>query len=46
MTTFVIGTDNNITAFGTPEQAQDLLALGGRAFTSEKENQLLRSGDR
>jgi hypothetical protein len=37
MTTFVIGTDNNIVAFGEPEQAQDLLALGGQAFTSEHE---------
>ena len=37
MTTFVIGTDNNITAFSTPEQAQDLMALGGQAFVSEKD---------
>jgi len=37
MSTFVIGTDNNITAFAQPEEAQELLALGGRAFVSEKE---------
>ena len=37
MTTFVIGTDNDITAFSTPEQAQELLALGGQAFVSEKD---------
>jgi len=37
MTTFVIGTDDNITAFSTPEQAQDLMALGGQAFVSEKD---------
>jgi Protein of unknown function (DUF3489) len=37
MTTFVIETDDNITAFETPEQAQDVLALGGQAFISEKE---------
>jgi hypothetical protein len=37
MTTFVIGTDNDITAFSTPEQAQDLMTLGGQAFVSEKD---------
>ena len=37
MTTFVIGTDNNITAFAQPGEAQDLLAQGGRAFVSEKD---------
>lgn len=37
MTTFVIVTDHNLTAFATPEETQDLVALGGQAFTSEKE---------
>ncbi len=37
MTTFTISTDNNITAFATPEAAQDTLALGAMAFTSQKE---------
>lgn len=37
MATFTIDSDNNITAFATPEEAQDLLALGAHAFTSEKE---------
>jgi hypothetical protein len=34
MTTFVIATDNNITAFSAPEQAQD---QGGQTFVSEKD---------
>ena len=37
MTTFTISTDNNITAFPTPEAAQDTLALGAMAFASQKE---------
>jgi hypothetical protein len=37
MTTFVIATDNNISAFAAPEDSQDTLALGGQAFVSEKE---------
>ena len=37
MTTFTIDNDNNITAFATPEEAQDALALGAQAFTSQKE---------
>ena len=37
MTTFTIDNDNNITAFPTPEEAQDALALGAQAFTSQKE---------
>ncbi len=37
MTTFTITTDNNITAFPTPEEAQDLLALGAQSFASQKE---------
>ena len=37
MTTFTIDNDNNITAFATPEEAQDALALGAHAFTSQKE---------
>lgn len=36
MTTFIIGTDNNITVLGSPEEAQDLMALGGRSFDSEQ----------
>ena len=30
MTTFTIDNDNNITAFATPEEAQDALALGAQ----------------
>ena len=37
MTTFTISTDNNITAFERPEDAQDTLALGALAFASQKE---------
>jgi hypothetical protein len=37
MTTFTISTDNNISAFATPEAAQDTLALGALAFASPKE---------
>ena len=37
MTTYTISSDNNITAFPTPEAAQDTLALGAMAFTSQKE---------
>lgn len=37
MITFAISSDNNISAFDTPDQAHDALALGGRAFASEKE---------
>ncbi len=37
MTTFTITTDNNITAFATPEEAQDLLALGAQSFANQKE---------
>ena len=37
MTTFTISTDNNITAFATPEAAQDTLALGAMSFSSKKE---------
>jgi hypothetical protein len=36
-TTFTISSDNNITAFATPEAAQDTLALGALAFTTKKE---------
>ncbi len=35
--TFTISSDNNITAFATPEAAQDTLALGALAFASKKE---------
>ncbi|HWR52217.1 MAG TPA: DUF3489 domain-containing protein [Bryobacteraceae bacterium] len=37
MTTFVIETDNNITAFAAAGETRDLLAAGGKTFTSEKE---------
>ena len=37
MTTFTISTDNNITAFATPEAAQDTMALGAMAFISQKD---------
>jgi hypothetical protein len=37
MTSFTISSDNNITAFATPEGAQDSLALGALAFASQKE---------
>jgi len=37
MTTFTISNDNNITAFATPEAAQDTLAQGALAFASQKE---------
>jgi len=35
--TFTIDDTNNITAFPTPEAAQDNLAAGGTSFTSQKE---------
>jgi hypothetical protein len=35
--TFTISSDNNITAFATPEAAQDTLALGALVFTSKKD---------
>jgi hypothetical protein len=44
MTTFTISTDNNITAFPTPEAAQDTLALGAMAFTSQKDLAKLAAG--
>ncbi len=44
MTTFTISTDNNITAFATPEAAQDTLALGAMAFASQKELAKLAAG--
>jgi hypothetical protein len=37
MTTFTISSDNNITAFPTPEAAQDTLALGAQLFASHKD---------
>ena len=37
MTTFTIDETNNITAFPTPEAAQDTLATGAQSFTSQKE---------
>jgi len=37
MTTFTIATDHNISAFAAPEDAQDTLALGALAFTSQKD---------
>ena len=37
MTRFTISSDNNITAFPTPEAAQDTLALGAMSFTSQKD---------
>ncbi len=37
MTTFTITADNNITAFPTPEAAQDTLALGAMPFASQKD---------
>jgi hypothetical protein len=37
MTTFIIDTDLNIIAFPAPEAAQDWLAQGAMAFTSQKE---------
>ena len=37
MTTFTISSDNNITAFPTPEAAHDTLALGAQPFTSQKD---------
>ena len=44
MTTFTISSDNNITAFSTPEAAQDTLALGAMAFASQKELAKLAAG--
>lgn len=44
MTTYTISSDNNITAFPTPEAAQDTLALGAMAFTSQKELAKLAAG--
>ena len=35
--TFTITSDNNITAFATPEAAQDTLALGAMSFSSKKD---------
>lgn len=37
MTSFTIDSDNNITAYAEPEQAQDALALGAQMFTNQKE---------
>ena len=37
MTTFTIDTDNNITAFPTPEHAEAAVGAGAQAFTSQKE---------
>ena len=44
MTSFTIDTDNNITAYAGPEQAQDALALGAQLFTSQKELAKLVAG--
>jgi hypothetical protein len=37
MTTFTIDTDNNITAFPTPDHAEAAVRAGGQSFTSQKE---------
>jgi hypothetical protein len=37
MTTFTIDTDNNITAFPTPDHAEAAVGAGAQAFTNQKE---------
>ena len=37
MTTFTIDTENNITAFPTPDHAEAAVGAGAQAFTSQKE---------
>src|SRR5215468_2258621 len=44
MTTFTIDTDNNITAFAAPDQAEAVIAAGAQPFASSEELTQLASG--
>ena len=44
MTTFTIDTDNNITAFAVPDQAEAVIAAGAQPFGSSEELAQLAAG--
>ena len=44
MTTFTIDTDNNITAFAGPDQAEAVIAAGAQPFVSSVELTQLAAG--
>src|SRR5215468_317860 len=44
MTTFTIDTDNNITAFAAPDQAEAVIAAGAQPFVTSEELTQLASG--
>src|SRR5215831_19296734 len=44
MTTFTIDTDNNITAFAVPDQAEAVIAAGAQPFATSEELTQLAAG--
>jgi hypothetical protein len=44
MTTFIINTDNNITAFAAPHQAEAVIAAGAQPFATSEELTQLAAG--